>query len=43
LRAAEIADPYRRGILVSARATRTAELAWLREQLGTTTDQKEWP
>jgi DNA-binding PadR family transcriptional regulator len=33
LRAAEIDDPYRRGILVTAKATRNAERAWLREQL----------
>ncbi len=33
LRVADVADPYRRGILVTARATRAAEIAWLREQL----------
>lgn len=33
LRSAELDDPYRRGIFVSARATRNAERAWLREQL----------
>lgn len=33
LREAEIGDPYRRGILVTAKATRRAERAWLREQL----------
>lgn len=38
LRAADIADPYRRGILLSARATSRAERAWLRELLGTDTD-----
>ncbi len=32
-RIADITDPYRRGILISARATRTTEIAWLREQL----------
>lgn len=31
--AAEITDPYRRGILLSAQATRAAEITWLREQL----------
>lgn len=35
LREAEVADPYRRGILITARATRRAERAWLREQLAT--------
>lgn len=34
LTAKEIDDPYRRGVIVSAKATRTAELAWLREMLG---------
>lgn len=34
LRASEIDDPYRRGILVSAIASNRAERAWLREQLG---------
>jgi DNA-binding PadR family transcriptional regulator len=34
LRAAEIADPYRRGMLLTARATSRAERAWLREILG---------
>jgi len=33
LRAADIEDPYRRGILVSAIASNRAERAWLREQL----------
>jgi DNA-binding PadR family transcriptional regulator len=33
LKAAEIADPYRQGILVSAIASNRAERAWLREQL----------
>ena len=34
LRAEEIADPYRRGMLLTARATSRAERAWLREVLG---------
>jgi DNA-binding PadR family transcriptional regulator len=34
LRAAEITDPYRRGMLLTARATSRAERAWLREILG---------
>ncbi|NNG21111.1 PadR family transcriptional regulator [Naumannella sp. ID2617S] len=33
LRASEVTDPYRRGILISARATRTAEMDWLHDQL----------
>lgn len=33
LKADEVDDPYRRGILVSARATSRAERAWLREML----------
>jgi DNA-binding PadR family transcriptional regulator len=33
LRAADITDPYRQGILISARATSRAERAWLRERL----------
>ncbi|WP_022909275.1 PadR family transcriptional regulator [Aestuariimicrobium kwangyangense] len=33
LRADELDDPYRRGILVSARATSRAERAWLTEML----------
>ncbi|SDE32492.1 Transcriptional regulator PadR-like family protein [Glycomyces harbinensis] len=37
LRAAEIGDPYRRGILITAKAARSTELAWLREQLDTVT------
>jgi DNA-binding PadR family transcriptional regulator len=38
LRAADLTDPYRRGILLSARATSRAERAWIRELLddGTT-------
>lgn len=39
-RITDIADPYRRGILISARATRTAEIAWLREQLTTSPDER---
>jgi hypothetical protein len=38
LRAADITDPYRRGILISARATSHAERAWLRQQLDPTID-----
>jgi hypothetical protein len=34
VRLAEIEDPYRRGMMRTARATRTAEMAWLREELG---------
>ncbi|MFI1508370.1 PadR family transcriptional regulator [Streptomyces sp. NPDC020597] len=34
LRAEELTDPFRRGILTIARATSRAELAWLRETLG---------
>jgi len=34
LRAEEVADPYRRGLLLTARATSRAERAWLREVLG---------
>jgi DNA-binding PadR family transcriptional regulator len=34
MRAEEVADPYRRGILLTARATSRAERAWLREVLG---------
>ncbi|HET7724698.1 MAG TPA: PadR family transcriptional regulator [Propionibacteriaceae bacterium] len=33
LKADDVTDPYRRGILVSARATSRAERAWLREML----------
>ena len=33
LRAEEIADPYRRGMLLTARATSRAERTWLRETL----------
>lgn len=33
LRSADIVDPYRRGIFVSATATRRAEINWLREVL----------
>lgn len=35
----DLVDPYRAGILTVARATRTAELAWLREQLGSGVDR----
>jgi DNA-binding PadR family transcriptional regulator len=34
LRAAEITDPYRRGMVLTARATSRAERAWLHEILG---------
>ncbi|MDQ1040922.1 DNA-binding PadR family transcriptional regulator [Streptomyces sp. V3I8] len=34
LRAEQVADPYRRGMLLTARATNRAERAWLREALG---------
>jgi len=34
LRAEEVADPYRRGMLLTARAVSSAERAWLREALG---------
>jgi DNA-binding PadR family transcriptional regulator len=34
LHAEEVADPYRRGLLLTARATSRAERAWLREVLG---------
>jgi DNA-binding PadR family transcriptional regulator len=43
LRAVDIADPYRRGILLSARATSRAERAWIREILGTSTSQEITP
>ncbi|SEN83518.1 PadR family transcriptional regulator [Actinacidiphila rubida] len=33
VRAEEVDDPFRRGVLIIARATSTAELAWLRETL----------
>jgi DNA-binding PadR family transcriptional regulator len=33
VRASEVDDPYRAGLLLTAQATRTAELAWLRSQL----------
>ncbi|MBT0773655.1 PadR family transcriptional regulator [Kineosporia sp. J2-2] len=33
LRAEEVPDPYRRGLLLISRATSKAERAWLREQL----------
>lgn len=34
LRAEEVADPYRRGMLLTARATSQAERTWIRESLG---------
>jgi len=34
MRAEEVTDPYRRGLLLTARATSRAERAWLREVLG---------
>ena len=34
-------DPYRRGMTLTARAARIAELAWLREQLGESTKNPE--
>ena len=37
LRATEVGDPYREGMLVIARATSRAERAWLREVLGDAT------
>lgn len=46
LRIADIADPYRRGILLSARATSRAERTWIRELLdptGDLTDQEDLP
>ncbi|GLY06635.1 PadR family transcriptional regulator [Actinoplanes sp. NBRC 101535] len=36
VRAADITDPYRRGMLLTAGATSRAERAWLREVLGDT-------
>ncbi|MGH8879493.1 MAG: PadR family transcriptional regulator [Stackebrandtia sp.] len=36
LPAKELADPYRRGMLTVAAATRRAEIAWLREMLDST-------
>ncbi len=43
LGADDIADPYRRGILFSARAASRAERAWLRELLDPTTDSGAQP
>ncbi|MGW6005800.1 PadR family transcriptional regulator [Oerskovia enterophila] len=40
LRAADLTDPYRRGILLSARATSRAERTWIRELLDETTAEK---
>nr|WP_329138269.1 hypothetical protein [Streptomyces sp. NBC_01476] len=34
LRVAEVEDPYRRGMMLTARATSRAERAWLRDVLG---------
>jgi DNA-binding PadR family transcriptional regulator len=34
VRAEEVADPYRRGMMLTARATSRAERAWIREELG---------
>lgn len=34
LRAEDVTDPYRRGMMLTARATSRAERAWLREVLG---------
>ncbi|MDQ0786817.1 DNA-binding PadR family transcriptional regulator [Streptomyces sp. B3I8] len=39
LRAEEVDDPYRRGMLLTARATSRAERAWLREVLGGATGE----
>lgn len=39
VRAAELTDPYRRGVLLSARATSRAERAWIRELLDSPDDQ----
>jgi DNA-binding PadR family transcriptional regulator len=41
LRAREVEDPYRHGMLLIARATRQAERAWLREQLDSTTERQD--
>lgn len=43
LRAADLTDPYRRGILLSARATSRAERAWIRELLDDATTQEDTP
>lgn len=43
LRALDITDPYRRGILLSARATSRAERTWIREILETTAPREETP
>lgn len=43
LRAADLADPYRRGILLSARATNRAERTWIREMLTGTVTPEETP
>ena len=41
LRAADLTDPYRRGILVAARAANRAERVWLREMLSPAGDNGE--
>ncbi len=41
LHAADLADPYRRGILLSARATSRAERAWIRDLLDKTPETPE--
>ncbi len=41
LRATELTDPYRQGILISARATNRAERDWIHGVLTTTTAQEE--
>jgi len=40
LRADDLTDPYRRGILISARATSRAERAWLRDMLPLSTPEE---
>ena len=40
LRADDLTDPYRRGILLSARATSRAERTWIRDLLGSPTTQE---
>ncbi|WP_405816320.1 PadR family transcriptional regulator [Streptomyces sp. NBC_01390] len=39
LRAEEVADPYRRGMMLTARATSQAERTWIREALGLDTPE----
>ena len=43
LRAADMTDPYRRGMFVIARATSRAERAWLLEVLGDGVDTPHQP